>query len=315
MPVQREHVVGASGRGFQLVVHGGAGGRVVGAARDVTPYEAGLRAAYLAGEDVLAAGGGALAAVVAAVQVLEDTPVFNAGCGAALAADGSAELDACVVTGDGRTGAVTMARHVQNPVTAAVAVMEQTSHVLIADPPRDVCTQWGLTVVDNEYFVTPARQAQLARVQAEGVSAPRHGTVGAVALDATGAMAAATSTGGIVDQSVGRVGDTPVVGAGGFARDGVLAMSCTGDGEAFLAGCFAHDVYARMAYGEASLPDAVAATVATELDSRESNAKTPTATGGFIAVLPDGTGYAGHSSDMMLTAYRCPESGEVVTWT
>lgn len=314
MPIQRSHLIPPNQARYQLVVHGGAGHRSPSSTRDPRPYEEGLRAAYVAGETVLADGGTARDAVIAAVHILEDTPQFNAGHGAALAADGTAELDACLALGDGRTGAVAACRHAKNPIDAAGAVLDHTSHVLLADPPRSVCEQWGLDVVDNTYFVTQARTEHLARVQAEGAKASRHGTVGAVALDTHGSVAAATSTGGIVDQSVGRVGDTPILGAGSFARDHVMAMSCTGDGEAFLAGCFAHDVYARMAYGAASLEDAVAATVAAELDSRASNAQTATTTGGFIAVLPDGTGYAGHSSDMMLTAFRCAETGDVVTW-
>ena len=217
------------GRGPSLALHGGAGGRVAEQTQaGRAPYAEGLLAAYRAGWQVLAAGGGALDAVCASVEVLEDDPLFNAGRGAALTASGHAELDASVMTGSGLAGAVAAAKYARNPVRLARAVMEQTEHVLIVDPDAEFLDRYGLEVVGRDYFVTEPRQRQLDRVLSGRAVAARHGTVGAVARDASGRVAAATSTGGMTGQADGRVGDSPIVGAGVYARDGVVAISCTG---------------------------------------------------------------------------------------
>ncbi|MGH3171754.1 MAG: isoaspartyl peptidase/L-asparaginase family protein, partial [Trebonia sp.] len=210
--------------GPSLALHGGAGGRVeelAPAARE--SYERGLLAAYQAGWKVLAAGGGALDAVCASVEVLEDDPQFNAGRGAALTATGQAELDASVMTGTGFAGAVAASKYARNPVRLARAVMEHTEHVLIVDPAVEFVERYGLEVVERDYFITEPRQQQLDRVRNGRAVAARHGTVGAVARDADGRVAAATSTGGMTGQADGRVGDSPIVGAGVYARDGVVA--------------------------------------------------------------------------------------------
>jgi beta-aspartyl-peptidase (threonine type) len=151
--------------------------------------------------------------------------------------------------------------------------------------------------VPPEYFRTPARLQQLRNVQARTLEASRHGTVGAVALDASGRLAAATSTGGMVNQNEGRVGDTPIVGAGTYARDGVVAISCTGEGEAFIKGVVAHDIAARMRYLGQPLPIAVAATVEEELTRNG-------AMGGLVAVGADGRVTVAHNSPAMFSAYH-----------
>ena len=285
-------------QGWALVLHGGAGGRVEELALDVRgTYTEGLTRAYSAGADVLAAGGSALDAVCATVEQLEDDPLFNAGRGAALTAAGTAELDACVMTGDGRAGAITACRHARNPVYAARKVMEETRAVLLVDPTEARLLEWELATVPPEYFLTPARQQQLRNVQARTLEASRHGTVGAVARDASGRLAAATSTGGMVNQSEGRVGDTPIIGAGTYARDGVVAISCTGEGEAFIKGVVAHDIAARMRYLGQPLAAAVAATVEEELTGHG-------AMGGLIAVGADGTITVAHNSPAMFAAYH-----------
>jgi beta-aspartyl-peptidase (threonine type) len=285
-------------RGWALVLHGGAGGRVEELTLDVRgSYAEGLTRAYSAGADVLAAGGSALDAVCAAVEQLEDDPLFNAGRGAALTAAGTAELDACVMTGDGRAGAITACRYARNPVLAARKVMEETSAVLLVAPSEQRLLEWELATVPPEYFLTPARQQQLSNVQARTLEASRHGTVGAVALDASGRLAAATSTGGMVNQNEGRVGDTPIVGAGTYARNGVVAVSCTGEGEAFIKGVVAYDIAARMRHAGQSLPVAVAATVEEELTRHG-------ASGGLIAVGADGTVTVAHNSPAMFAAYH-----------
>ena len=301
------HEVGPSSNGYTLVLHGGAGGRVEELALDLKgQYSEGLARAYRAGETVLAAGGSALDAVCATVHQLEDEPLFNAGRGAALTASGEAELDASVMTGDGRAGAVAGSRHARNPVRLARKVMEESRHVLLVAPTRAVVEGWSLDAVEPDYFVTAGRQQQLADVRADVVAAPAHGTVGAVALDVAGRIAAATSTGGTVNQSVGRVGDCPVIGAGTYARDGLMGISCTGQGEAFLQGVVSHDVAARMRYAGASLMEAISATVEHELESRR-------ATGGVIAVGADGRLVVAHNSPAMFAAYR--DAGRLVTLT
>jgi len=282
--------------GPSLALHGGAGGRVEELAlAGQAPYAEGLRAAYRAGWAVLAAGGDALDAVCASVAVLEDDPLFNAGRGAALTATGQAELDASVMTGSGLAGAVAAAKYARNPVLAARAVLERTEHVLIVDPDAGFLARYGLEAVGRDYFVTEERRRQLDRVTGGQAAAARHGTVGAVARDAGGRVAAATSTGGMTGQADGRVGDTPIVGAGVYARDQVAAVSCTGHGEAFIQGVVAHDVAARVRYLGAGLAEAVRGTFADELDRRG-------ATGGLVAVGGDGRVVVAHNSPAMFSA-------------
>ncbi len=282
--------------GVSLALHGGAGGRVEELESERrAAYEQGLLAAYQAGWRVLAAGGDALDAVCASVEVLEDDPLFNAGHGAALTASGQAELDASVMTGSGLAGAVAAAKYARNPVRLARAVMEHTEHVLIVEPDVEFLQRYGLDVVERDYFVTEPRQQQLRRVLDGRAVAARHGTVGAAARDAAGRVAAATSTGGMTGQADGRVGDSPIVGAGVYARDQVVAISCTGDGEAFIRGVVAHDVAARIRYAGASLAEAVRGTFEHELTQRG-------ATGGLVAVGGDGHVVVAHNSPMMFSA-------------
>jgi beta-aspartyl-peptidase (threonine type) len=285
-----------AGGGLSLALHGGAGGRV----EELThagraPYAEGLLAAYQAGWRVLAAGGGALDAVCASVEVLENDPLFNAGRGAALTATGHAELDASVMMGSGSAGAVAVSRHARNPVLLARTVMERTEHVLIVDPGAEFLERYGLEVVEPGYFVTEARRQQLDRVLDGRAVAARHGTVGAVARDAGGLVAAATSTGGKVGQADGRVGDSPIVGAGVYARDDVAAISCTGDGEAFIRGVVAYDVAARIRYTGTDLANAVRETFEQELARRGGS-------GGLIAVGGDGAIVVAHNSPAMFSA-------------
>lgn len=301
------HEIAPPASGWALVLHGGAGGRVEELTLDARgSYTEGLTTAYRAGADVLAAGGSALDAVCATVRELEDDPLFNAGRGAALTAAGTAELDACVMTGDGRAGAVTACRQARNPVRAARKVMEETPAVLLIDPTAERLVGWGLEIVPAEYFLTAARQQQLRNVQARVLEPSPHGTVGAVALDVHGRVAAATSTGGMVNQSEGRVGDTPIIGAGTYARDGVVAVSCTGEGEAFITGVVAHDIAARMRYLGTSVRAAVEATMEEELTGRG-------AMGGLIAVAADGGIVVAHNSPMMFSAYA--DGGRLVSHT
>ena len=286
----------APDEGPSLALHGGAGNRV----EELTlegraPYTDGLQAAYCAGWQVLAAGGTALDAVCASVEALENNPLFNAGRGAALTATGHAELDASVMTGDGHAGAVAACKHAKNPVLLARAVMEHTEHALIVDPDNAFLERHGCRAVERGYFITESRRQQLERVLDGRAVAARHGTVGAVARDASGRVAAATSTGGMVGQADGRVGDSPIVGAGVYARDNVVAISGTGHGEAFIRGVVAYDIAARIRYANADLATAVRETIETELGQRGS-------TGGVIAVGGDGRIVVAHNSPAMFSA-------------
>ncbi|MBE9605235.1 isoaspartyl peptidase/L-asparaginase [Acetobacteraceae bacterium H6797] len=245
-----------------LVIHGGAGTIT---AQEMTPakeaaYRAGLAAALEAGRAVLMGGGTAFAAVMAAVETLEDDPLFNAGRGATLTRNGTAELDASIMDGaTGRAGAVAGVTRVRNPVKAAAAVMRATPHLLLIGPAADdFAAGQGLEMVEPAYFITPHRQAQLEeaiRTQRialdHDVRLPeksRMGTVGAVAIDAQGHLAAATSTGGMTNKMNGRVGDTPLIGAGTWAEDETCAVSCTGKGEAFIRCAAAHQVASLIRY-------------------------------------------------------------------
>lgn len=290
--------------GYALAVHGGAGDRPRSLSTvELEPYHRGLREALRAGQVVLAAGGPALDAVCAAVVALEDDELFNAGRGAALTSGGTAELDAAVMTGAGSAGAVAGCTNVRNPVMAARAVMEQTPHVLLLDPAKDLVETWGLATVPPDWFVTERRVRDLARKgHADGTG---QGTVGAVARDAAGAVAVATSTGGMTGQLPGRVGDTPIVGAGTYADAGTAAVSCTGAGEYFIRGVVAYDVTARMRYQEIGLADAVRATFGSALAD-------PAGTGGLIAADASGGLVLAYNSTAMFRGHLGPD-GEPAT--
>lgn len=281
------------GEGPLLVIHGGAGRRL----HEMSPAQraetdAALGRALAAGYELLAAGESAEAAVIAAIHVMEDAPCFNCGRGAALTLDGTAELDACLMLDDGRTGAacgLTTARH---PIDVARAVMERTPHVLFSEPAPELLDEWGIEQVENDYFVTPARAAALEEwkaLHAIGADRPetRHGTVGAVARDACGRIAAGTSTGGITGQVPGRVGDSPLCGAGTYANETSVAVSCTGTGETFIRDVAAHQVHARVALGGQTPGEAASAMLA-GIDAHGGN-------GGVIVVPASGAGVIGRT--------------------
>jgi L-asparaginase / beta-aspartyl-peptidase len=225
-----------------IVVHGGAGGLPRDGER-LERMRSGAASAVAAGHAVLAAGGAALDAVEAAVVVLEDDPEFNAGRGAALTEYGRVELDASMMDGSSRAaGAVAAVRGVRNPVRAARAVLEEGRHVLLVGPPAiEFAATAGLEFEAEAWFVTERERQALA-----SATEPAHGTVGAVARDAAGHLAAATSTGGVSGQRLGRVGDSPLVGAGTWADDVTVAVSCTGHGESIIRSALAHEVDALL---------------------------------------------------------------------
>ena len=231
MPVQPE---------WRLVIHGGAG---VILRENLTlekeaAYEAALQEALEAGAAVLRDGGDAIDAVEAAVLVMEDNPLFNAGYGAVFTADARHELDAAIMDGrDRNAGAVAGVTRVRNPIKAARAVIEKSEHVMFSGNGADTFAEaQGLEMVDNTYFDTDWRREALQRVLDERTrtAADRHGTVGAVAIDVNGNLASATTTGGMTAKAPGRVGDTPLIGAATYAENGVCAVSATGHGEYFI---------------------------------------------------------------------------------
>jgi isoaspartyl peptidase/L-asparaginase-like protein (Ntn-hydrolase superfamily) len=236
-----------------LAVHGGAGA-IPSAASDPEYAEAarrGISEALAAGGRALASGGSAVEAVVSAVELLEDCDVFNAGRGSVLTASGGVEMDAAVMDGSsGRAGAVAAVRCLANPVAGALAVMERSDHVLLAGEGAEaLARECGAEVAGADHFVTPRRRAQLADAQGRGGRRPfprGGGTVGAVARDARGHLAAATSTGGVTAKLPGRVSDSCLIGAGTWADDATCAISATGDGEFFILRAFAHEVDALM---------------------------------------------------------------------
>jgi isoaspartyl peptidase/L-asparaginase-like protein (Ntn-hydrolase superfamily) len=233
---------------------------------------------------VLRDGGSALDAVVIAVTVLEDDEQFNAGRGAVLTAAGEVQHDAAVADGaTRRAGAVACVRGIRNPVLAARAVLQRTPHVLLSGSGAEaLARREGLAFVPVEWFVTARRQQQLTRLLGGNrPDAEAAGTVGAVALDSAGHLAAATSTGGIIGQLPGRVGDTPLVGAGTWADDHSCAVSATGNGEALMLRVFAHEVDALVRLAGLSL-DAACGRALQEVAAGAG-------TGGCVAVAPDGT--------------------------
>ena len=252
---------------ISLVIHGGADSRPPAAfpPAQQQAMRAALVAALGVGHRILRSGGSSLDAVTAAVSTLEDCGEFDAGKGAYRNVDGGFDLDAAIM--DGRTAAAGSAahvHHVRNPVRLARLIMERTAHVLlVADGAERLAREAGLEFVGDDYFVPTS-----AAVPEVGNPARPTGTVGAVALDSAGNLAAATSTGGTYQRLAGRVGDTPIIGAGTYADNAVGAISCTGEGEFFLRAVLAHDIAARVEHGGRSLAEAAAAAVREKLTGR-----------------------------------------------
>ncbi len=274
---------------FGLVIHGGAG---VVLRQNIGPeleaeYLAKLTEARDAGYTILERGGSAMDAVIAAVMVMEDSPLFNAGKGAVLNQDGICELDASLMDGATQAaGAVASVRRIKNPITLARAVMEKSEHVLLAgEGAEKFAVERGFSLVDNSYFQTERRRTELQRAQqieaakksgkksaalpgadasedADLERISRYGTVGCAALDQNGNLAAGTSTGGRTNKKFGRIGDAPIIGAGTYANNATCAVSATGWGEFFIRAAVAHDISAQMEYRGTSLIHAAEAALA-----------------------------------------------------
>ena len=237
---------------WRIVIHGGAG---VILRQNLTPaqeedYLAALETSLDAGAKILKSGGSAVDAVQAAVIVMEDDPLFNAGRGAVMTATRIHELDASIMDGrDRNAGAVAGVTRVRNPIKAARAVMDRSEHVMFAGPGADAfAVNMGLETVNNDYFTTDRRVKSLNRVLDEQIRTDedRHGTVGAVAMDKEGNIAAATTTGGMTGKTPGRVGDSPIIGAATYAQNGVCAVSATGHGEYFIRVAVAKTICSRI---------------------------------------------------------------------
>lgn len=291
-----------------LAVHGGCGvmAKLDLSEADWIAARRDLALALQAGWSILNNGGTALDAVQAAVVVMEDSPHFNAGYGAALNENHLHELDASIMDGrDLRAGAVAAAQGIRNPVLAARAVMDAGEAVLLAGPAADrFARRAGLDVVPNSHFTTPKRVKALkamkehvkAGTAAAAGEAEKHGTVGAVALDGDGHLAAATSTGGYNNKPEGRVGDSPIIGAGTYARDGVCAISGTGKGELFIRHVLGHEIASRMAYLGEPLEQAAAQLIHQDLKAHNSGA-------GLVGVSAHGAIVAPYNTDGMFRGW------------
>jgi L-asparaginase / beta-aspartyl-peptidase len=291
---------------FGLAIHGGAGTlpRAESGGERELKYRAGLAAALDAGYAVLEARGTSLDAVTRAVTVLEDNPLFNAGLGSVFTLDGRNELDAAIM--DGRTlkaGSVCGLTHIRNPIELARAVMEHSEYVMLSgEGAEEFALSRGFALVPRSYFFTPERWRQLERIRSgdQGLSAltiSHVGTVGAVALDAEGRLAAATSTGGMTGKRYNRIGDSPIIGAGTYADDRSCAVSATGHGEMFIRAAVAHDICSRMRFGGRALGEAVREVVFEELTRLQGE-------GGVIAIDAQGEIAMEFNSEGMFRASR-----------
>ncbi len=299
---------------WKLMIHGGSGAmrpESVSAEQE-EQARAGLGEALDAGAVILAGGGSALDAVEAAARLLEENPMFNAGRGSVLTADGVVELDAAIMDGrDRRAGAVAGLKTTRAPVSAARAVMEHSPHVLLTyEGAEQFAIEQGLEQIANDWFVVPFRKAQLDKVMADGGkfdSAIKYGTVGAVAVDVHGHVAAATSTGGLTAKRWGRIGDSPLIGAGTYADDRAAAVSATGLGETFIRAVGAHELCARVRIGGQSLQEALDG-VLTEIKQLGGN-------GGLIAVAPSGEAAWGFTTPGMYRGVVGPDGRQVAIYS
>jgi L-asparaginase / beta-aspartyl-peptidase len=291
---------------FGIAIHGGAGTlpRAEMSGEAERQYRVGLSEAIDAGYGVLQSGGCSLDAVTRAVALLEDNPLFNAGRGSVFTLDGRNELDASIMEGHTlKAGAVCGLTRIRNPVELARAVMERSEHVMLAGAgAEEFASSQGFSFVPQSYFHTAARWAQLERIRGGETGLSGHtishvGTVGAVALDEFGHLAAATSTGGMTGKRFQRIGDSPVIGAGTYADDRACAVSATGHGEVFIRAAVAHDICARMRFGGRSLGEAAREVIFEELPAMGGE-------GGVIAIDARGEIAMEFNSEGMFRAAR-----------
>ncbi|RAU46352.1 beta-aspartyl-peptidase [Pseudocitrobacter sp. RIT415] len=293
-----------------IAIHGGAGAisRTQLSAQKELEYVEALSTIVEQAQHRLEEGASALDVVTEAVRLLEECPLFNAGIGSVFTADETHELDACVMDGYSlNAGAVAGVKHLRNPVLAARQVLENSPHVLlIGDGAETFAQQQGIELVNNNIFSTPDRFQQLQEAKSQRSIRLDHdapldertkmGTVGAVALDKHGNLAAATSTGGMTNKLPGRVGDSPLVGAGCYANNANVAVSCTGTGEVFIRALAAYDIAALMEYGHLSLHEACERVVMEKLPALGGS-------GGLIAIDSEGNVALPFNSEGMYRAW------------
>ena len=291
---------------FGIALHGGAGTlpRSEMNAEQEECYRSGLERALSAGYSVLEGGGASLDAVTRAIVVLEDDPLFNAGRGAVFTIDGHNELDASIMDGSTlKAGAVCGLRHIKNPISLARTIMDQSDYVLLCGAgAEEFALERGFDLVPGAYFYTSARWQQLERIRLgdtslSALTISHVGTVGAVALDSRGRLAAGTSTGGMTGKRYNRVGDSPIIGAGTYADDRSCAVSATGHGEIFIRAAVAHDISARMRFGQRDLQTAVREVVHGELAALQGE-------GGVVAIDRHGEISMEFNSEGMFRASR-----------
>lgn len=311
-----------------IVIHGGAGGidRSYFTDKQVIAYEATLTKALEAGYAILDNGGKSIDAVQAAILILEDSPLFNAGKGAVFNADGLQEMDASMMTGqDLEAGAIAGVHHIKNPILAARAVLDHSPHVLLSGDGAEVLAEeYGIEMVEPAYFYTDKRMQQLKKVQGKEevkldhssmnhstddmqtlIDDHKFGTVGAVAMDQSGNIAAATSTGGMTNKKYGRLGDVPIIGAGTYANNLTCGISCTGTGEYFIRAVAGHEISAKMMYQNKSLTDAMHEVIFDEIGPLGGE-------GGIIGIDKNGDVVWDFNSNGMFRAFKNNRGMQVV---
>jgi beta-aspartyl-peptidase (threonine type) len=293
-----------------MIIHGGAGGMSQDQMSEAAQktYRSALRTALKEGNQVLQNGGSALDAVEAAITTMESDTLFNAARGAVLTSENTVELDASIMDGQTRNaGALTGVKTVKHPIRLARTIMTESKHVFLAQEGAETfAEQNGLELVENDYFILDSRRTS----SGEGAALPsengtdKFGTVGAVALDADGNLAAGTSTGGISNKRFGRIGDSPMIGAGTYASNESVAVSATGQGEFYIRSVAAHSVASRVRFGDASLQEAARAAVeeAEELGG----------VGGLIVLDPEGNMAMPFTTTGMFRAYVTPDGTTTV---
>lgn len=295
--------MGFAQREYVIVLHGGAGvlDDVVKDAEKSAKYRAALDSAITIGQATMEKTGEAIATVKSVINYLENNPLFNAGKGATVTSAGTFELDASIMDGkDLNAGAVAGVKHVKNPIDAAIAVKDKSPHVMLSGDGADhFAASQGLDTVPNEYFMTPKTMKWVEKFKAQS---RKNGTVGCVVLDRNGNLAAGTSTGGMLGKSWGRIGDSPIIGAGTYADNEGCAVSCTGHGEYFIRHAVAYNMNARLKYLHQPIDEAANDILFKELSPDAGS-------GGIIAVDAQGNFTQAFNTSGMFRAYLYKEKG------
>ncbi|PCI00918.1 MAG: beta-aspartyl-peptidase [Flavobacteriaceae bacterium] len=308
---------------YSIVIHGGAGGIVSKNFSEAQKkaYKEKLNSAINAGYDILENGGSSIKAVQAAIVILEDSPLFNAGKGAVFNSEGKQEMDASIMNGSTlNTGAVAGINHVKNPILAANIVLDSSKHVLLSGKGAELLVKMhGAQMVPSNYFYTEKRFNQLQNIQGKDTTTLDHsaflldhaliddhkyGTVGAVAMDQNGTISAGTSTGGMTNKKYGRIGDSPIIGAGTYANNATCGISSTGTGEYFIRTVAAHEVSSIIKYTKASPKKALHEVIFNQIAPLGGK-------GGMILIDKNGDVFWDFNTDGMFRGYK-KSNGEAV---